>query len=283
MAAQTPVWVGFQGIKETPDSPKITADATRFTVERTFEGPLAACNAQKPTQNQAFADMPAGCLVVNVQVLPMPGGRGRIIVRGETLGPSQTTPFSPLYEREWRPVERKIELHPRYADGTGGTTAGPKTLTVADRVALQAWEAEDDFKLRSAFKYKVAQTSPTTTPPQGYTPSAADATTRDGIPYDVFVLSDNAKDLAGKKLKGTDSYRVFYPVVRTTTQRSSLPDGNPCNVIGDPPSEANPPSGFTWITSADRATKTGRYGMWEEQGEWEGNDSIDTDLYPPPA
>jgi hypothetical protein len=280
--AQLPLWVGSQEATETPDSPKIKVDATRFSVTRIYEGPYAVLSGNQPTQGQAFSDMPAACLVVDLSLEKLPGGKGRLTVTAETSGPSQATPFAPLYEIEWVEVDKKLEDAPIYSDGSDplvhGGDIGAFALTISDRAAVQQWEDEADFKLKAQYMFKV-QTDTDSNPLDGYTKSDDSPRTINGVQYDVYTLSTNAQNLAKKKLRGQDSYRVWAPVVRETIQAPSLPSTNPCGIIENPPDAADPPEGYVWQRSADRGTKTGRYGKWTEQREWQGADAIDTDLY----
>ena len=98
--------------------------------------------------------------------------------------------------------------------------------------------------------------------------------------FNVYTLSANAQDYAAKRLKGIESYRLWAPVARQTLETYTLPTVNPCGVIEAPPSAIGAPDGYVWQRSAQRATKTGRYGKWQQQQEWQGADSIDPDLYP---
>jgi hypothetical protein len=278
---QVPVWVGSQAITETPTSPRIEADATRFSVTRIYEGPYETLGSNQPYQGQAFSDLPPAALVVSVLLEKMPGGKGRLTVKAETSGPSETQPYAPLFEVEWVEVDRRIEQHPIYADGTDplvfGGSVGQYALNIGDRTALQKWEGEDDFTLKAAYQFKILQTQPPTTPPDGYM-AGTPLTLTTGV-YDIYTLSTNAQNLAKKKLRGEDSYRLWAPVVRQTIQSLTLPAGDPCGKIEDPPNSANPPAGYVWQRSAQRGTKTGRFGKWTQQQEWQGADSIDTDLY----
>jgi hypothetical protein len=273
MPAQTPVWVGSKDFTETPDSPRFEYNATRLTVTRYYEGPLSGAQSAQPTQGTAFQDMPAAVLVTKVSIIPKPGGIGRIEVIAETQGPSQTAPTAPTYEIEWVEVDRPLLMNPRYAVGGSGA----KALTSQDVAMIQKWEDEDNPVLKNAFKYKVPQ--------DNSNPGTGDAaptstTTINQVTYNVYALSANAQDYAAKRLKGIDSYRLWAPVARQTIETFTLPDVNPCGVIENPPSAIGAPTGYTYQRSAQRATKTGRYGKWQQQQEWQGADTIDSDLYP---
>jgi hypothetical protein len=41
------------------------------------------------------------------------------------------------------------------------------------------------------------------------------------------------------------------------------------------------PAFYQFLKTADRATMTGRHTKWEQQEEWTGADSIDSDIYFP--
>ena len=69
-------------------------------------------------------------------------------------------------------------------------------------------------------------------------------------------------------------------MARQTIESFTLPTSTPCGLIEAPPGAIGAPSGYTYQRSAQRATKTGRYGKWQQQQEWQGADTIDTDLYP---
>jgi hypothetical protein len=292
MPAQVPVWLGNKLILETPDSPRYSHDATRMRVTRIYEGPYDVCASNQPLQSSAFVDFPPAVLVVDVKLIKKPGGIGRIEVTAETQGPSDTNPAQPTYEVEWVEVDRPLIMHPRYWDGsTSDTTpAGARPLALLDKSMLEKWEQEDDPNLKSHFIYKVvvdpnnSGTSGALAPITSYT--APDGTVFSsptsiaGNNYNLFLLSTQAQDYAGKRLKGIESYRLWAPVARQTIETTTLPDVNSCGVIENPPSELGAPSGYSYQRSAQRATKTGRYGKWQQQQEWQGAESIDTDLYP---
>jgi hypothetical protein len=270
MPAQTPVWVGSTAITECPDSPQWGSDANRVWVTRHYEGPIDACVANQPVQGQGWQDIPPLILVTKVSITPKPGGIGHIEVYGETQAPANATA---TYEIEWVEVDRPLLMNPRYAVGGDGA----KALTAQDVAMIQKWEEEDNFVLKNAFQYKVPQ--------DNNNPGTGDAaptssTTVNGVIFNIYTLSTNAQDYAGKRLKGIESYRLWAPVARQTIETFDLPTANPCGVIEAPPGAIGAPTGYTYQRSAQRATKTGRWGKWQQQQEWQGADTIDTDLYP---
>lgn len=268
-----PIWVGSQEVVETPDSPKLGHDVTRFRVFRSYEGPYDQVVGNQPVRGNAFSDLPPAVLIVDVQVLKKPGNIGRLEVQAETQGPSDTNPTAPTYEVEWVEIDRPLYLHPIFAVGGAGKFA----LTAIDVAMIDRWEQEDDPSLRSAYQYKVPSG---TTYPTGFPAPTLTAQMIGGTAYDIFTLSSNGQAYAAKRLKGIDSYRLWAPVARQTIETYGLPESNPCGLIEDPPGAIGAPSGYTYQRSAQRAVKTGRYGKWQQIQEWQGADTIDTDLYP---
>ncbi|HUB68015.1 MAG TPA: hypothetical protein VL981_11075 [Candidatus Methylacidiphilales bacterium] len=271
----TPVWIGNKDFVETPDSPRFDYDATRLTVTRYYEGPLEGAQSAQPAQGTAFQDMPAAVLVTRVSIIPKPGGIARLEVIAECQGPSQTNPAAPTYEIEWVEIDRPLLMNPRYAVGGSGA----KALTSQDVAMIQKWEDEDDPDYKNKFQFKVLQALGVTS--IGMTGATDTNQTVGEVPgYNIYTLSANAQDYAAKRLKGIDSYRLWCPVARQTIETFTLPNVDPCGVIEDPPSAIGAPTGYSYQRSAQRATKTGRYGKWQQQQEWQGFDTIDSDLYP---
>jgi hypothetical protein len=284
MPAQVPVWLGSKDITETADSPQFGHDATRFRVTRFYEGPFDAIVSNQPVRGNAFVDFPSGVQIVDVDIQRKPGGIGRITVKAESQV-NDSNPAAPTYEVEWVEADKPVEQHPIFADGVNfGTEAGAYSLTLGDRAAVQTWQDENDFSLKSQWMFKIPVNSDVT-PPTGYSPTVgptfpASPITINNVDYNVFVLGANAIVLAKKKFRGQHSYHLWAPVVRQTLETFSLPAVDPCGLIETPPDAAGAPTGYVWQRSAQRATKTGRWGKWQQQQEWQGADWIDTDLNP---
>jgi hypothetical protein len=269
MAHQTPVWIGSTAITECPDSPIVEYDANRFMVTRHYEGPYDAVMANQPVNGQSWQDFPAAVTITKVTITPKPGAIAHIEVYGETPGTGNSE--TPTYEIEWVEIDRALILNPRYL--TGGAMA----LTSTDQAMLQKWEEEDNPVLKNAFQYKVPQDN--NNPGTG-SAAPTGTTTVNGVTFNVYTLSSEAQDYAAKRLQGEESYRLWAPVARQTIETYDLPSADPCGVIEAPPSAIGAPTGYTYQRSAQRATKTGRYGKWQQQQEWQGFDYIDPDLYP---
>lgn len=90
------------------------------------------------------------------------------------------------------------------------------------------------------------------------------------------IKNETALKLYEKKRRGQDSYLVFAPVVRRTTKQRSRPTSTSCGKISSPPVGV---AGYTFLKSADRASKNSADGYWTRQEEWLGADSWDKEIY----
>lgn len=235
MGKQYPKWRGTQGMNEAPTSPKYEHTQDGKRWTKIYTGPYTVLIGNAPQRLQAFQGVPG--LVDTVLVERTPGANGQLTV---TLKPNplpdqdSKDADKPTLEVEWMELQKRIETHPRYA------AAGAKELTSDDLQAIDLWKNS----------------------------TAGDRASKYGS------LSDNAKDLVAKILKGQDSYVVFYPLIRRTTPRSSAPSGTNAGKISNPPIDV---AGFHFLKTADRYIRRGT--SWSQVEEWTGAESIDTDLY----
>jgi hypothetical protein len=289
-APNFPQVIGLFGLTETPNSPRVHSDLTKSSITRIYEGTFAQAQSGVPTLGQAFSDLPGTVTVADYDLEKMPGDKGRLTVIMETA--AETT-----FETEWVEVDKALILNPRYWDGSTPdlTPAGAKPLTLLDKAMIEKWEAEENYLLKQIFVFKVVYdptnntglgsavpigadpNSPTTTTIAGQ--SVTSPTLIAGVSYVLYELSANAQDYATKRLKGEESYRLYAPVIRQTSETDTAPTANPCGLIEQPPHAANPPSGYTWQRSAQRITRTGPYGKYRLQLEWQGAERIDADIY----
>jgi hypothetical protein len=280
MAAATPVWQGSLGMGETFDSPEIITDATKQTIIRKWEGPYATVEAAEPTMGQTYSDLPGEVIVVGSGVKKQAGGKGTLTVTFET-------PYETTDECEWVEVDKPLMANPRYwCAALGDPSDGVKSLNLLDRGMLQQWEQEDDPSFKLAFQFKVMQQSSTTTIVAGGNTATAvqTAQTIQGYAgqFNIYQLGSNAQDYATKRLKGEEIYRIYAPVIRETSESFDPPSATPCGLIENPPDDASDvtPTGYQWQRSAKRVVRTGPYGKYRLQAEWQGADFIDPDIYP---
>jgi len=284
--AKLPTWNGYQGLVEQPDSPKKVTDPTKTALTRIYEGPYAVCLASEPAVGQTFSDLPGDVVVVGSSVEKMPGGKARLTINFET-------PYETTFETEWVEIDKPLILNPRYWDGsTADTTpAGPYPLTLSDKAMIEKWEAEDDFILKGpsvlggpGYCFKVLQG--TTVGAGAFTPIRTNQNVSGYVgSFNIYQLSYNAQDYAAKRLKGEEGFRIWAPVVRQTSETLDPPEATACGLLQGPPPEANAPTNeftgaaYAWQKSAQRVTRTGPYGKYRFQLEWQGADRIDSDLY----
>jgi hypothetical protein len=298
-----PLVIGSFGLTQTVGT-KIRTDATKETITRIYNGTGDQCLAGTPAMGSTFSDLPGEVIVVGTLLEVTGGGKGTLTIDLET-------PYETTYECEWVEVDEVLEKNPRYWCAAAGDPAdGPYSLTPQDRAMLERWKQEEDAVLRMSFLFKIAQNNTTmlasignanpissfpftatqfggqtlviTLGPSVTTPTIA------SIPYNLYQLSANAQDYAVKWLRGTEQYRLYAPVIRETSESFDPPASGPCGVLENPPSEAGDiiPSAseltglpYVWQRSAQRIIRTGPYGKYRMQREWQGADYIDVDLY----
>lgn len=125
-----------------------------------------------------------------------------------------------------------------------------KDLTESDREAIAGYFATSVAEERAAYKAQIG---------------AAAAWT-------LFRL----------KLKGVESYMVFGPVVRKSSTQNLPATTNSCGQKGEPDATVPHPTGYQWLKTADRCTRSGRNGNWQRDQEWTGADEWSDDIYPVP-
>lgn len=233
--ARQPKWRGAVGMRESPNSPKYEHTQDGERWTKIYTGPYSLLIGNKPLRLQGFQGVPGK--VDTVLVEKMPGGNGLMTV---TLKPNplpdqdSKDTEKPTLEVEWMELQKRAETHPIYA------TDGSKALTDSDLQAIDLWKNSTAGDRASKFT----------------------------------ALSDNAKNLAAKILKGEDSYIVFYPIIRRTTPRSDGPSATSAGKINEPPITVN---GFEFLKTADRHIRRGT--CWSQVEEWTGAEKIDTDFY----
>ena len=229
-----------------------------------YVGPYAQCLASRPAHGSELADM-AGYRVTNSKVRRQAAGIGRLTITAEANSPSagesdNNDATSTQLEKEQAQVEKPLKQHPMYAAG------GSKELTTANWAQLQRWEDETDQTIKSQFKYKEK-------PESTYS----------------LALDANPAHLAAKLLKGRDSYLLYQPILRKTTNHPREPETGDCATTGAPTGFARLPKrkteegdlvDYVWVKTADRATNSGENNTWQRMQEWTGFDEVDTDLYP---
>lgn len=245
--------IGQIAIEEQPGSPKYRFAGNRAECLRTYKGRFLDLLARRPAAGTKMPDT-GNLTVESVEIEPIAGdGVNRVGLMTVTLSDEDQAegdnPEKPIYEVDWLEVERDIKTHPRYR--TGAASA----LTNTDRAAILMWETEPDYVKRAGYQFLNPVTNATVT------------------------LSTNAQHLALRLLRGQTSYTTHVPVTRKVSYPLSIPQTNPCDKIQADKPFAAAPDDYEWISSADRATRTGKRGKWQRQQECIGADEIDADIY----
>lgn len=190
-----------------------------------------------------------GLTVVLAELSPSRGGMAKLTVTGTDSSASRYSG-----ENEAPGIDYEVEM----AQIEKPICCHPKFKAYADQIAM--WR-DGDPALRAALKYEDAN-------------------------HDIQSLNGHAVDVAKLILKGVESYLVFAPVARKTTN-SEKPAvkafgavGAKCGRIGTPPGKlASMVAGsWKWLKTADRAVETSGGGSQRIE-EWTGADEWDEDLY----
>ncbi|MFZ4394152.1 MAG: hypothetical protein ACOYOU_00840 [Kiritimatiellia bacterium] len=89
-----------------------------------------------------------------------------------------------------------------------------------------------------------------------------------------------AYELLEKKQEARESYRLYIPIARRTTNTTLPVLNGVCGHVGAPTDFTTLPAGYIWIQSAARSLRTGTKGKWQTIEEWTGLDDYDQDIYP---
>lgn len=242
---------GQISVAEQPGSPRIRRVGGRREGQRVYKGRYQDLLAKMP--NEGDEDPELGNLaVVSSELLPVAGeGAERIGVLTVEYNDDHKTEGvdaeKPIYEVRWLEQQVDVRLHPRYKPD------GDDALTLSDLAMLQVWETETNHLLKSSFKFRIMEGE--------------------------YTLSANAQKVARKILKGVLTYPARVPVARIVSYTLEIPQTNPCDKIQTGKPFDKCPDGYTWVSTADDATRTGRHGKWERHQEFQGFASVDTDLY----
>lgn len=134
----------------------------------------------------------------------------------------------------WNQVQVPLKRHPMYQEG------GEHALTPTDWAHVQGWE-------------------------QARKRTATNFVDDDG---NTIVLSESARHLIGKLLRGIESYLDFYPVARRTTVRTIELIADDCGRRSSPPFVV--PFGYDWLKTNDYVGKSGTGRSFERIQEWTG-------------
>ena len=222
---------------EQSGSPRYSYDKEGGRCSRVFRGGMDILQAMRPSVGGRMADVSPDFLVVSIDIYPTSTSEiGEMVVNLDN--------FSDESELNWvnnnAPKEETIEIEWSQLDKPLAQAPVFKNLS------------PEDIKLAE----DILSGKQTTDALEG--------------------KSDRLLLYYEKRAKGQQTYLVFAPVVRRTSQSTSRPSAGACGKINSPPVGVN---GYQFIKTACRISKSKSNKYWERSEEWLGADSWDTDLY----
>lgn len=168
--------------------------------------------------------------------------------KGDYPGGGSGTKIETNEEVDWVDVQRSLYEHPAFRVGGGGAFE----LNGEDVAAIKAWEKNPYPEYKKIYTYSK----------DGY---------KSGVSAASPTLSDKAKMFARGLEQGLEYWVDKAPVARLTEIYSGgpPPEGS-AGQKEDPSGFANVPSGYEWIRTADRGTRSGGQTKWKRSIEWVG-------------
>ena len=248
------IWRGARGLKEAPSSPSLDFTPEKILCTNVYAGPYETCLAKRPKQGTVCSTPLGSFKLASLKIVRAPGGRGIMTITSEHANDDCLAIDGLIrdYEEEidWAVVEKAIEEHPRYA-------------LVEDETSEQAVLTADDLEL-------VRQYFDTTS-------SAERKKQRKVLKDGTTASKKRAYELLLKKLR-VESYNVYVPVVRRTSESLQPPVTRACGKRETPPTKKYP-QGYEYLKTADRGSRSGPKGRWRRSEEWTGCYLVDRDLY----
>lgn len=229
-----------------PDYPKTTVDATGIRITYVMRGLKSVIDPLKVGIGSTFN----GYRVerTNEDTLANSGYIDYTVEAYYTF-PSSTTQQDddqyPFYEIDQVQIEKSLKQHPAFIG-----------FVAADWQAINAWENESDQALKAAYQYYLRD---------------KDNVAGGSVQTLTGTTSTGQKAYAYLRLRGTESFLDFAPVVRRTTKYrgTNAPSSADAGQKTSAPSYA--PSGYEWLKTADRVSKQGVKSIdWIRQEEWTG-------------
>lgn len=226
-----------------------------------YRGPTAVLYANKPSAGELWADGRPVESVVYFEITAASGLSEMTVVTSVNFTPYFLATGGleeVVYEIEWRPVMKSLEVHPAFQSGEG-------KLDATARKHILGWKAEQDPELKSERKYKKIDS--------------------DGVASgSITTISGRALDFIKMIENGVEEYVDFMPIWRKRSiyRGSSAPEAGDAGMKGEPDGSGYP-SGYEWVKSRDSAVRIGRRARWQRDEEWEGAKKVYVDsiaIYP---
>jgi hypothetical protein len=238
-----PIWEGTREIVEVDGSPKLKVTSLGCEFIRTYEGPIDSLRAAYPRPGTLMIDT-GSCQVEDVDIQPVAGEMGRMIVTLATENTDYTIADAPEYKLRWERVQKDLLLHPRYQ------ASGDMPLVTSDRDAITYWKN---------------------------TVSPGDRATL------YAEMTTQAKDFVDKLELGEDSWILYIPIISEIHTFRYYPSdaGGQAGYRESPPGPAPKPDTSTYWEWLKTAHEVERHGYkWTLTREWTGAQDIDYDIYP---
>jgi len=230
-----------------PGYPKQSVDVNSSRWTYVFRGPTATLAPLRPAANSGF-DSHGLVERTTIEELDNPDFCEITVETVQTFALTTaaiTDDQFPYWEIDQVQIEKNLRQHPAFIG-----------FTAAEWIAIDAWDQELDNAQRQVFSYWVRDKQGD---PVG-SPITLTGTTTTG-----------PKGFAVLRLLGVESFLDFAPVVRKTSKYrgSTAPSSADAGQKVTAPTYA--PSGYEWLKTADRVSKTGsRSNEWTRQEEWTG-------------
>lgn len=207
-----------------------------------WNGPYLVLLAMRPRYG-ATVPVPglSGWIVGKVNIVRRGGGMATMTADVSAPATGSAAFQRPDYDVQWQRVEKPLATHPRYAG--------------VPNVVLN----------------KIEEYFGTTDPAERATIYAE---------IGELEFGELGQEIVHKRLRGTDTWTPYAPVVTKTSVSSRSPETGGCGHRQSPPRAAGAPTGYEWVKTADGKRKAGTASTWTREEEWTGAEAVDEDLYP---
>ena len=236
-----PRWTGHKAIKMDPNYPEYFRQGGNEGYRFAYNGPYRALLAAKPADGDQVKDFP-GYYIGDLAIKPL--GQGL-----DGAGVMTVTATSVV--------------------GGGTSTPEDQTVTEIDSGRLEKSIFQHErFAGISVENVRILKKG-----------------IEEHTPLDELALvapvPTSVPELYELLLRGQDTYIVSAPVVRITKTSSAFSGVDPVGVGTRTTDKPHPdaPDGLVWLTTASRATQTGRRGKWEKVTEKSGADEWTEIIY----
>ena len=231
-----------------PGYPKLVVDVNSSRWTYVFRGLTATLAPLRPGVNGAFTGGLGIVEKTGIEPLDNPLYSEVTVetVQNYTMTTVQVTDDQfPYFEIDQVQTEKSLKQHPAFID-----------FTPAQWSEVKKWDEEIDNDQRQLFKFW---------------PRDDDGKKTGPVETLTGTLTSGAKGFAVLRLKGVEAFLDFSPVVRKTTKYRGSVAPSAADTGQKVTAPAYAPTGYEWLKTADRVSKTGTKSLeWTRQEEWTG-------------